>query len=41
MVDIVCSRKELTPTIGAILGMLMPATRTRRSKVAAEEMAAK
>jgi len=42
MVDIVCSRKELTPTIGAVLGMLMPASRGRRSKaVAADEAAAK
>ena len=41
MVDIVCSRKELTPTIGAILGMLMPATRTRRAKVTEEAAAAK
>ena len=42
MVDIVCHRKELTATIGAVLGMLMPASRGRRSKaVAAEEAAAK
>jgi hypothetical protein len=32
MVDIVCHRKELTPTIGAILGMLMAPARGRRSK---------
>ena len=29
MVDIVCHRKELTATIGSVLGMLMPATRGR------------
>ena len=41
MVDIVCSRKELTATVGAVLGMLMPASRGRRSKaVAADDLAA-
>ena len=41
MVDIVCSRKELTATVGAVLGMLMPASRGRRSKaVASEDVAA-
>jgi acetyl-CoA carboxylase carboxyl transferase subunit beta len=40
MVDIVCHRKELTPTIGAILGMLMPSTRPKRVK-ATEQVAAK
>ena len=40
MVDIVCHRKELTPTIGAILGMLMLPARGRRPKLV-EEAAAK
>ena len=40
MVDIVCHRKELTPTIGAILGMLMAPARGRRSKVQLAEEAA-
>jgi acetyl-CoA carboxylase carboxyl transferase subunit beta len=33
MVDIVCHRKEMTATIGAILGMLMPSSRPKRAKV--------
>jgi acetyl-CoA carboxylase carboxyl transferase subunit beta len=37
MVDIVCHRKELTATIGAVLGMLMPATRGKRAKAQASE----
>jgi acetyl-CoA carboxylase carboxyl transferase subunit beta len=40
MVDIVCHRKEMTPTIGAILGMLMPSSRPKRAKVV-EQVAAK
>jgi acetyl-CoA carboxylase carboxyl transferase subunit beta len=36
MVDIVCHRKEMTPTIGAILGMLMPSPRAKRAKVVAQ-----
>ena len=40
MVDIVCHRKELTPTIGAILGMLMAPARGRRSKAQLSEEAA-
>jgi len=40
MVDIVCHRKELTATIGAVLGMLMPPARGKRAKVT-EEIAAK
>jgi acetyl-CoA carboxylase carboxyl transferase subunit beta len=40
MVDIVCHRKEMTATIGAILGMLMPSSRPKRAK-AAEQVAAK
>jgi acetyl-CoA carboxylase carboxyl transferase subunit beta len=39
MVDMVLSRKEITPTLGALLGMLMPAPR-RRSKARTEELAA-
>jgi acetyl-CoA carboxylase carboxyl transferase subunit beta len=39
MVDMVLSRKEITPTLGAILGMLMPPVR-RRSKARTEELAA-
>jgi acetyl-CoA carboxylase carboxyl transferase subunit beta len=39
MVDMVLSRKEITPTLGAILGMLMPAMR-RRAKSKTEELAA-
>jgi acetyl-CoA carboxylase carboxyl transferase subunit beta len=39
MVDMVLSRKEITPTLGALLGMLMPAQR-RRAKARAEELAA-
>ena len=39
MVDIVCHRKELTPTIGAILGMLMAPARGRRSKAQLSEEA--
>lgn len=37
MVDIVCHRKELTATLGAILGMLMPAARGRRARAVAED----
>lgn len=40
MVDIVCHRKEMTATIGAILGMLMPSSRPKRAKVA-DQVAAK
>jgi acetyl-CoA carboxylase carboxyl transferase subunit beta len=40
MVDIVAHRKELTPTIGAVLGMLMAPQRGKRAKVV-EEVAAK
>jgi acetyl-CoA carboxylase carboxyl transferase subunit beta len=40
MVDIVCHRKEMTATIGAILGMLMPSSRPKRAKVV-EQVAAK
>jgi len=40
MVDIVCHRKELTATIGAILGMLMPPSRGKRARAASEEGAA-
>ncbi len=40
MVDIVCHRKELTPTIGALLGMLMAPARGRRSKAQLAEEAA-
>ena len=39
MVDMVLSRKEITPTLGAILGMLMPPVR-RRAKARNEELAA-
>jgi acetyl-CoA carboxylase carboxyl transferase subunit beta len=39
MVDMVVSRKEITSTLGAILGMLMPAPK-RRAKVRTEELAA-
>jgi acetyl-CoA carboxylase carboxyl transferase subunit beta len=38
MVDIVCHRRDLTATIGSLLGMLMPAR--RRSKAQSEELAA-
>jgi acetyl-CoA carboxylase carboxyl transferase subunit beta len=37
MVDIVCHRRDLTPTLAAILGMLMPATRGRRSRAQTPE----
>jgi acetyl-CoA carboxylase carboxyl transferase subunit beta len=37
MVDIVCHRRDLTPTLAAILGMLMPATRGRRPRAQAPE----
>jgi acetyl-CoA carboxylase carboxyl transferase subunit beta len=40
MVDIVCHRKEMTATIGAILGMLMPSSRPKRAKVV-DQVAAK
>lgn len=40
MVDIVCHRKEMTATIGAILGMLMSSSRPKRAKVV-EQVAAK
>ena len=40
MVDIVCHRKEMTQTIGAILGMLMPSSRPKRTNVV-EQVAAK
>jgi acetyl-CoA carboxylase carboxyl transferase subunit beta len=39
MVDMVLSRKEITSTLGAILGMLMPTPR-RRGKARTEELAA-
>jgi hypothetical protein len=39
MVDMVLSRKEITSTLGAILGMLMPTPR-RRAKARTEELAA-
>ena len=41
MVDMVLHRREITPTLGALLGMLMaqPA-KTRRAKVVSEELAA-
>ncbi len=39
MVDMVLSRKEITSTLGAILGMLMPASK-RRAKARTEELAA-
>jgi acetyl-CoA carboxylase carboxyl transferase subunit beta len=39
MVDMVVSRKEITSTLGALLGMLMP-TSKRRAKVRTEELAA-
>ena len=39
MVDMVLSRKEITPTLGGILGMLMPAPK-RRAKARTEELAA-
>ncbi len=39
MVDMVVSRKEITSTLGAILGMLMPSPK-RRTKVRTEELAA-
>jgi acetyl-CoA carboxylase carboxyl transferase subunit beta len=41
MVDMVLHRREITPTLGSLLGMLMaqPA-KTRRAKVASEELAA-
>jgi len=39
MVDIVCHRRDLTATIGSLLGMLMAPTR-RRAKAPAEELAA-
>jgi acetyl-CoA carboxylase carboxyl transferase subunit beta len=32
MVDMVLHRREITPTLGATLGMLMPATRGRRTR---------
>jgi acetyl-CoA carboxylase carboxyl transferase subunit beta len=38
MVDMVVSRKEITSTLGAILAMLMPATK-RRAKARTEELA--
>jgi acetyl-CoA carboxylase carboxyl transferase subunit beta len=38
MVDMVVSRKEITSTLGALLGMLMPATK-RRAKARTEELA--
>jgi acetyl-CoA carboxylase carboxyl transferase subunit beta len=40
MVDIVCHRRDLTPTLGAILGMLMPAARGRRPRAQADGSAA-
>ncbi len=40
MVDMVLSRKEITPTLGAILAMLMPPMRGRRAKAKTEELAA-
>jgi acetyl-CoA carboxylase carboxyl transferase subunit beta len=39
MVDMVVSRKEITSTLGGILGMLMPAPK-RRAKARTEELAA-
>jgi gas vesicle protein len=39
MVDIVAHRKELTSTIGAILGMLMAPQRGKRAKVVEEATA--
>ncbi len=40
MVDIVVHRKDITSTLGSVLGMLMPPTRTRRAKATAEELQA-
>ena len=39
MVDMVLSRKDITPTLGTILAMLMPAPR-RRARTRAEDLAA-
>lgn len=37
MVDMVVDRRELTPTLASVLGLLMPASRTRRGRALSSE----